>query len=423
MTLDGTYRRGLAAFARVAGGKIFALGSLFVTGVLVARASGPENFGFYSAGLALVLMFDAIVGQPVDNSLIRFSSLHRDTPDTVLRVQGLVFRAKLAVGVLVLIVTFLMETLINEQLFGAGAPRGFALLIAVCGVALLATRSLACSFQIRQEFGAYARLDLAQAVLRTVLVLILFAAGVDSPLAYLGVHAIGGMAAFGAIHMLHPQRFAFARRPDWADTKRLFSYTGATSVIVLFGTITGRADIPVLAAAASPEVTGHYSAAMQIAFLGMLLASYAAVVTQPKVVELASQHRLGHLIKLNVYAVIAATMLYVPVAFGILPALLPWIFGAHFTPSVPILQILLIGTLADLLIVPVMMPYAIQAYAKQSLIGEAIVLVLFIAGIAAMSQLGAIEMAWLVTGVRFAKLAVYSTVVARHVTSPPQTIS
>lgn len=406
--------RSLYQIALVSSSKLLSLGTLFLAGILVARVTGPVGFGYYNAGLTILLLVDGIVGQPMDNAMVRYYSLHSDSEEGVNSVHGAIFRLKMFFGASLIAVALLFSEQLTPLLLDADAPRRVLPVVAIGIACLLAVRSTACYLQTRQWFQSYATLDVIQGLIRVVGVGSLFFLGIRLPEAYLAIYGAGALAAFGLYLFAVSQPYLRTGWPNAIDRRRMVSYIGVTSGIVILGTITGRVDVLLVMMFGGAEMAGHYSAAAQLAFLGALLAGYMAVVFQPKVVELSRKRQLGKLIRLNGLLVSAISVLCVPIAFWILPWIMPLLFGEGFAESVPILQVMLIGTCADLLIMPILLPFSIQMLAKEALIGEIVITSLFFAVILFGPNISALRMAWLVSGVRLAKLGMYMFIVLRY---------
>jgi O-antigen/teichoic acid export membrane protein len=398
----------------VIGSKSLSLGALFLAGILVARIVGPVGFGYYNAGLTLLLLVDALVGQPLDNAMVRFNSLHGDEEHSVDTVQGRIFRIKMLFGLALVCAAFFFSGTLTPLLLDADAPRYLLLVAALGALFLLAARSTSCFLQMRQWFRGYAAMDALQGGIRILGVGVFFVMGIRNPEAYLAIYGAGALAAFTVFFITVPQRYVTAESPNRVDAQRIFAYVGATSAIVMLGTITGRADILLLMQFGGPEMAGLYSAAAQLAFLGALLAGYMAIVFQPKVVQLSRDGHLGKMIRLNVAAAAGLSLLCVPVALWVLPWLMPLLFGEGFTASVPILQILLIGTCADLFVMPILLPFSIQVLAKETLLGELAITILFFGIVFAGSNMTAWRMAWILSSIRVMKFGMYLFIVVRH---------
>jgi O-antigen/teichoic acid export membrane protein len=87
-------------FSLVSIAKVFALGTLFFCGVFIARNTGPLEFGYYSTALSFIILFDALIGQPLDNAVIRFSSHYKQWQDRIEKIQGYVFRIKMMLSLM-----------------------------------------------------------------------------------------------------------------------------------------------------------------------------------------------------------------------------------------------------------------------------------------------------------------------------------
>jgi O-antigen/teichoic acid export membrane protein len=394
--------------------KTASLGVLFVTSILVARTAGPEGLGYYNTGLTLLLLFDAIVGQPLDNAMIRYNSLHHEDEKGVVAVQGSIWKFKMFFGSTLLLLSILFIEPLTEQILGETGPRTLLPIVAISLLALLAIRSTACLLQIRHQFKHYAALDSLQGILRLAGVCVLFALGISAPETYIGAYGGGALMAFLVFLVVVPQEYILARRPTMAQTKIILSYIGVTSAIIILGSVTGRADVLLMMIYGGPEAAGHYSAAAQLAFLGALFAGYIAVVFQPKVVQMAREGQLGKLIRLNGILATCASLLCIPFALWGLPWLMPIIFGTEFDPSIRTLQILLIGSCSDLFVMPVLLPFAVQVLAREVLIGEVIITVLFFVVFFISPANAILKMAWLVTGIRLLKFMLYHGVVLKH---------
>ena len=193
------------------------------------------------------------------------------------------------------------------------------------------------------------------------------------------------------------------------------SYPG----IIVVGTLTGRSDIPIVAAVRSADDAGHYAAALQVATLVTLVASYYGVVMQPRILQLSRDRTLKVALRRNVIAALLVSGLVAAGAVWILPAMLPALFGARYGAALPIAQVLLIGTCFDLFSMPIMMVYAIQRFPKAMLIGEVAIGLVFFWVAFDMADTSVLAMAWLVTAVRLTKLGIYAAITLRG-ESPPR---
>lgn len=414
--------RALSELALVAAGKLVALASLFAGGVLVARAGGPAEYGLFAAGLSLVLLLDATVGSPLDIATIRFCALHRDDPGRVDRFQAAAFRVKIGLGAAVLLAGWLVRRPLASALFGTEDHSGLLLVVLLSAVPLLLVRSTATCLQSTLRFRAYAMLDSAQGVLRLALVLLLLAAGTRAAEPLLGAYGISAALVFALGLWWLPQRYLTARWPQRDDARAIVGYSGAMTGIIILGTVTGRADIPILAAAGTAEETGYYAAAVQVSMVVTMLATYAGIVAQPRIIPLAREGRLGMLLRWNLLGAGAASAVMLPVAIWVFPVLIRRLFGDSYDASVPILRVLIVGTCADLLTMPVVMIFVMHLFPRTALVGEAVITLGFCAAVPIVlgAGAGAIGVAWIVTAIRLLKLLFYSWFTLRNMNRLPR---
>jgi O-antigen/teichoic acid export membrane protein len=401
-------RPALRDFGLVLAGKLLALGSLFVCGVLAARAVTPSEYGLYSAGLALVLLLDALIGAPFDIAAVRFGAEHGDDPDRVARLMGTTFRSKLVLGVLVLVLGMALARPLAALLFADASRRGMVALALLGTVALLALRGTAVSLQVQLRFRDYARLDAAQGSLRIAIVVALFVAGFRTADAYLATYVGAAAVVFGIGVVAIRQPYLRFGRPDSRDVRRLTSFAGITAGTIVLGTITGRADVIVLAMQGDALQVGYYGAAFQVAALLTLVAGYAGVVFQPRIVPAAREGTLARLLALGLAAGAGIGAACAAIGWWLASPAVSLVFGESYAPAAPVLRVLLLATGLDFLGVPILLHLVVQLFPRTLFRVELATTLLFLAVVPfAASQWGGWGVAWVQVGLRLLKLAVY----------------
>ena len=402
-------RRALGELGLVAGGKLASLASLILCNFLVARWTiDAGEYGRYAAGISLALILDAAIGFPVDISTVRFAAVHPLEPARVDQLQAAAFRLKLLLGAGLLAVAALWGERLSPALLGRGAGSGLVAVALLCTAALLLVRSTAVRLQTQGQFGRYAALDGFQGALRLVAITVPPLLGHRSAEAFLGAHVVGTALAFSVGFWLLPQGYLRAPWPRRRDVREAAVHVGFMAGILVLGTLTGRSDVPILASVQSAEEAGQYAVALQVATLLSMLASYCSIVMQPRVIQMARAGRLGALLRWNVVGATILSAATAAMAPWVLPVLIPGLFGARFVPAVPIAGVLLIGTCADMFLMPVLMMYSIQVFPALSLAGEIVIALGFFGAVMAGAAHTTMAMAWLVTSVRLTKLLLYS---------------
>jgi O-antigen/teichoic acid export membrane protein len=399
---------------RVVLAKGLSAGALFATGVLVARIAGPTEYGLYTAALSLVLLLDGVVGSPFDVAAVRFGSQHAEDPARVERLLGGTFRAKLAIGFAVLVLAGWAAEPIAALIFSDPDRTGLLRVSLVSTLGLLALRSTAVSLQVQLRFQAYARLDVLLALGRLLAVAALWLAGVRSAGPYLASYGALAMGVFAWTLRVVPQPFLRHGLPEPRDRGRIAAFAGITGATGALGTVTGRADVLVLASLRPSAELGLYGAGAQITAVLSLLAAYAGVVFQPRILPWARDGRTRSVLALALAggAVIGACAAAAGVALA--PWLVERLYGAEYRECVSILQVLLVAAGIDFLGLPILMHMAVQLHPRAAFAGELLTLAVFaVAAPLAAAQAGALGIAWTGVGIRLVKLAVYVAAVLR----------
>lgn len=404
-------KRFLAEFSFVAGGKILALASLFLLGIVIARIIGPEEYGRYAAALSLILLLDATLGAPLDWAVVRFGTLHDREPARVSTILAASFRLKgIMAAFLILIISPFLGSLAGLLFPQAVSAERLLLSLLLATVALLFLRSLASYLQLQRRFRAYALLDLATAITRILLVLPLFLLEIDEAAVYIGLYGLAAALVFVVALMLIRPGFLLAPWPVSRDLHALLGFCGSTSLIMILGTLTGRADILVLGAVNGGAETGFYAAAAHLSMLATMVAGYIAVVMQPRIIPAVREGGMRHLCVINCWGFLGLMLIALPVILWALPGLVGLLYGDSYLASVVVLQVLLLGTCLDLLIMPVLQPFVIQCCPRWALLAESVIALLFIMLAFLVAVEGMRAMAWLMTVVRLVKLIAYGLI-------------
>lgn len=406
-------RRTLADLALVVAAKVLSVAALFLCSVLAARELGAAAYGHFAAALSLLLLVDAMAGSPLDLAVIRFGTLHATEPARVATLQTFLLRAKLAFAAVVFVLAWPNATRLTALLL-PGADNALFLLLVVCIGALLLLRGYAVQLQVAQRFRLYAALDVALALLRIGGVLVVWwLVSTAGAFTYFAIYAMAAFVVLAVAALRMPQGLLRRPMPGRADLRALGAYVAGTAGIVVLGTVTGRADVPLVSAVLGAEATGYYGVGTQLAAVGTMLATYVGIVTQPRVLGLARAGQLGRAVVLNAIGAGLLVLLLVLAGPTLLPLLVPWLFGDGFAASLPVVEILLWGTCIDFLIMPFLLPYALQLETRNCLRGEFVITMIYLLGMLWALGHGIVAVAWLVTGIRLIKLCFYSLLYLR----------
>jgi len=402
--------RHLTEFLLVACGKVSTQASLLLSSIVVARTS-PGEFGDYVAALGLVALIDGIVGFPLDSAAIRFAGVYGHGSERTLRIQNFILRLKLLFGAAALALAWPLRARLSAWVFG-NASQGGLLIITLCSAAvLLLLRGTSIFLQNRKAFRHYALLDIGVGLARLAATLSLFFLALGGAWAYLSGYGVATLLVFLLATLVFPQPYLSAPMPDRKDIRFCLRLVGLILSVAVFGNLNAKADIVLATSFYEPAMVGQYAVAYQIAQSVTMLGFFAGVVAQPRIIPMALDGTLGRLVGANMLAVLAIALLLAPLALRYLPAILPWVFGEAFAAASGITFILLLGALAEWLIIPVMLPVAMQAFPMGILIGEGVLLAGYAASVALVKNHGIEAFAWLVAGNRLAHLVFYAGLV------------
>jgi O-antigen/teichoic acid export membrane protein len=268
-------------------------------------------------------------------------------------------------------------------------------------------RSTLAWLQTATRFREYAAVDVLNGLLRIGAMVAVGLAGMRSAEAFLAVLAIAIAGTYIASLFVIRQPYLTAPRASREDVRAILGFFGATAGILILGTFTGRSDVFFVKRMVSAEAAGFYAAAAQVASIITMLASYACVILQPRLMHAgrASIRRLA-LVSVGIGALAALVLL--PAAHFAGAWGMALVFGDAFAVSAGVLVVLLIGTCLDLIFMPVLMTLSLQTRARASLMGEVVITAVFIGLIVALGDRGAMTIAWIATGIRGLKLVLYS---------------
>jgi O-antigen/teichoic acid export membrane protein len=404
---------GQAALGRLVGlvlvlvGKVLGQGALLACGIVVARVAGPTEFALYSTLLMLVLLADACLGSPIDYAVIRFTALHGEDRQRTDKLQAAAFRMKILIGIGLAAGAALFGAPVARTLLHNEAAGGLIWLAVGLTAALLLNRSVAAYFQSRSQFRLYSLFDATQGVLRAAVVAALALLGAKTAGAYLGGLLAAAVVLLLASFWLTSQIYLTAGWPDRRDSIETFRFLGMTTGIIVLGTITGRTDLLFLAHATRPSEVAHYAGASQLASMATLLAGYASIVAQPILIPAARRGQAPRLLAESSGLALIGAGGFLLVVWRFAELIMQGVFGPGFAGSSSLLRILAIGTSIDLLCMPVAMTFLLQFRPRLAVVGEFIITAAYLALAWPMADEGPTAMAWLVTGVRATKGALY----------------
>lgn len=337
------------------------------------------EYGLVSFCLSYLLAIDALLGAAIDLGIARQTTAHKlGPPIHRLEKAGIVW--KICIGAAVLLSLSLTGEYIGERFFSNRNAAATLQLWAAAATVMLLIRSLQFYFQSRHMFRAYGLTDFSHTVLRlSLLGAAVSAKGATPSLVMVCYLAAGGLILTLAICVLwrgaawsaHPATVQDLNRV-WVEAKPAMASSGLGIVIT-------RMDLFFLAALTDPASLAFYSAALTVAMIPEIVASYVSPVFLPRIQPACADGTIGHTLhRINraVYWVCGAGLI---AGYFLTPPLLAAIAGDRYAPSGALLPVLLAGTVAISTIFPVTLNFLLLRNPRMVFLIDAVALPLLAA--------------------------------------------
>lgn len=396
----------LLSLVLVMSGKLVSQGAALACGIVAARVAGPQEFALYAAAASIVLLIDACAGAPLDYAVVTFAASWRGALERVWRVQAAAFRFKLAVGALLTVAAAVFGDSIAALLLHDGGRGSLVVVAAVTAGLLALVRSVSTAMQSDLRFVRYFSVDAGQGAIRAVAVLALALFAARQAEWYMATLAVSAGAILIAALTAGSRQLWRSSWPTRADVRAIGRFTLITSGVIALGTVTGRTDVLLLFYGHADGIP-HYAGAVQLASIATMLAAYATITAQPHLIPARREGRIPMLIagSAAVAAILGAMLVLLTWRYG--DSIAATVLGADFAAAGHLLFILMIGTVGDLVCMPVAMTFVIQTHPRHALWGELAMMMAYLVLGLTLAAGNAEWMAWLVTAIRLAKALFY----------------
>lgn len=348
-------------------GNIIASAFSLVTLLILSRTLGPETFGVLSLVTSITLLLVSLTDFGIAVGFSKFVTPMEDKSSKKgLSFFRVVFWMEILLGFATILFGFILLDPISHWL-GVAEIKGPLILGFVIGGVLSFYTYIPIVLQALQKFWTIAMFNIFSNFLKLAIISTLFLTGLLTLWNTLYVNLFTAFAAT-LIGLLVIPKF-FISKIDWSEDprslKELFSFTKWLAISYCLNAVAARMDILFLSHFRSSTEIGHYALAFQLSSSFPLLLGAVSTVLIPKVNTLKTSDQLGQYILKSV----KSSILVIPlVLIGIMvsPAIIELLFGAKFTNSIPIFQILLINYLLILIINPV--SFVMYALNKQKIL-------------------------------------------------------
>jgi len=377
----------------------------FLTIALLGRTLGRAHYGDLVILLTIMKVASELAGPALDTALVRFVGAAESTGAEAAHYMRAVLRVKLALSAGILVVGALLVWPIQQVLFlregGALVPLT-TLGLAFVGAALAMMYAFVQSgYQAKQQFGAYALLEVSGALARLAAVGALavsdFASVTNMFVAYAGAPVAVAAIAWGIAPVLSKSRDAIPAsvwREIWHFTKWVIAACAFTS-------LAQRLDVFLIAAFDVPKDSiGDYCAAVQLTLLGDLVIITLFNVLLPRASRLHERRELLEFLR----------GFGLPTAMGF-ATLVPLVLGANFIADLTfgnvyadtgaLFALLLIGTAFALVSAPAGATlYGLGKSRSIAVLECAKMIAILVGGLAMVPAFGVFGMAWVVAATK-----------------------
>lgn len=378
-------------------------GTILINLVLL-RCMDAEQFGVLGICTTTILLVDGIVGSAVDMGVMKQAPLFRESdPDAFHGIQREAFLAKGAAGLLLLAPLLVFRDPLSEALFhrqGLGAV--IALTCVTCLLFLL-WRTTQLQLQLEGRFRAYGTAEIIHGLLRFGGIAILIVTQMVEPLTVLLAMAVPPFVLL-AVWAFKNSGGILTKKAPQPTIRHLYSVLSWYLLTFGLGAVISRMDIYLLARFSDLRAVGLYSAAQTLALLVQLAGTYVGVVFGPKVAPLIEQGRFAAYFRTFQTGLIATS-----VAIYFLFQCL-WAFGAdalfpaRYLEAGPLLNILLIGSLAGFATFPLTLTFVMFVRPRALFAIDCIYFpVLIVLYFRLLPQYGAIGAAWITAGANLSR--------------------
>lgn len=283
----------LGAFTSVFFARGVASAATFLTIAVLGRTLGRAHYGDLVVLLTVMKVASELAGPALDTALVRFVGTAESAGTNATVYVRAVLRAKLVLAALIIMAGTLLAWPIRQYVLASALPL-YAIGLAFVGAALtLLYAFVQSSFQAKQQFGAYAWLEVLGSVSRLAAVGALALSGhanvTNMFIAYAGSPLV--IAAF--LWLMKPALASWSGKVPGMVWSELWNFTKWVIAACAFTTLSQRLDVFLISAAKLPkESIGDYCAAVQLTLLGDLVIMTLFNVLLPRASRLRERGEL-----------------------------------------------------------------------------------------------------------------------------------
>ncbi len=366
----------------------------FVMSLIVARWMGPEEFGLFSLFIVILILGNDVLGDGLNPGVVRYYAMYSRTDSlkaSEVLTNALILRLLLGVPVVVVglaVGTQLAEKAFQNQDYVAPVLLG---LVGSFGAALWSFNLSV--WQAREEFRRYGVMVALVNLVRIVSLPVLMFAGYVTLGVIMGLHvAVFYLCALSGLWMLRGH--LAAARINGPLLRELFRFSKWPAMASLCFLLQVNLGVPVLNYVVGSREAGLYGAGSSL-LMGVDFLTVSLLTTLlPKVSQLTGLEQCRAYVQRSfpLYLLIATAI--VPLLF-FARSLVLLLFGPAYEGTIPVFQVLFVGTLGTLVTHPLyLVLYTMNRPQLHTLSGVVALAGWVLAGWWLIPEYGAIGAAW-----------------------------
>ena len=311
----------------------------------------PAEFGALTLCTTFLMLLDGLFGAAIDLAVVKFNDPDASSSSR-LPVERVAMSLKIlgCVGCGVILVMF--SSPIGKAFLHQEGVRPLFLAWSVAATSVMMMRSTQLALQVRHCYASYARIELLNTGARILLVIWAVHHGHQSSVAVMSCFALGSSIALVAGFLTLVRQTKVWVWWGLAGAGKLIF--GSRTALLTYGVsaFVARLDIILLALFGDPVKLGIYGSAMTLASIPEIAATYLAPAFLPRILSYCRQGVFVSLFKLFHLVFIVVAVLCCLLAIPLIPKFGPLILPPKYLPALPVLAVLLPGTLATASIFP-----------------------------------------------------------------------